>query len=73
MRHTHFSRRLDSNGRLVIPVRLREELGLQVGHEYTFYTHEQNGKTYLCIECSKGNDELENAKRLLEAAGYEIG
>ena len=30
MLETKYSRRLDSNGRLVIPIRLREEMGLEV-------------------------------------------
>ena len=70
---TQHSRRLDSLGRLVIPKRLRETYGLQEGTEYTFYAHEHEGKMYLCIEVAKeGEQELQKAKELLAAAGYEV-
>ena len=44
MKKTKYSRKLDANGRLVIPSKLREEVGLELGETYTFYTYERNGK-----------------------------
>lgn len=70
MNDTQYSRRLDSTGRLVIPKKLRDSLGLTPGTEYTFYTHSFEGKTYLCVEC--GDSAIEQAKKLLEAEGYSV-
>lgn len=69
MRETEYSRRLDSSGRLVIPSKLREELRMEVGDEYSFFIHEVNGRTYLCVECFRKEDEIERAKRVLKEAG----
>lgn len=72
MKETEYSRRLDSSGRLVIPSKLREELKMEVGDDYVFYIHELKGKTYLCIECYRKEDEIERAKRILAEAGIKI-
>lgn len=72
MRETEYSRRLDSSGRLVIPSKLREELLMETGDEYSFYIHEQEGRTYLCVECFRKEDEIERAKRILAQAGIKI-
>ena len=71
MQITEFSRKMDTTGRLVIPIRLRETLGLEIGHEYSFFIHEENGKRYLCIECPE-NTALEKAKQFLEEHGYKV-
>ena len=71
MQITEFSRKLDTTGRLVIPIRLREAMGLEIGQEYSFYTHEENGKKYLCIECPV-TQKLEEAKALLKKYGYKV-
>lgn len=72
MKQTEYARRLDSNGRLVIPSALRDELNIQAGDTFDFFTHEQNGKTYLCIECYRVEDEIEKAKRILREAGFTV-
>ena len=72
MRETEYSRRLDSSGRLVIPSKLREELQMEVGDEYSFYIHEHEGRTYLCVECFRKENEIEKAKRILREAGFEL-
>ena len=72
MRETEYSRRLDSSGRLVVPSKLREELRMEVGDEYAFFIHEQDGKTYLCVECYRKENEIERAKRILAEAGIKI-
>lgn len=70
MIETTFSRKLDSMGRLTIPIRLREEVGLIIGETYDFYKLvEKDGTTYLCIKCG---DPLAEAKRKLAEAGYSI-
>lgn len=69
MKETEFCRRVDSSGRLVIPSKLREQLKIESGDEYTFYVHEENGRTYLCVECFRIEDEIEKAKRVLREAG----
>lgn len=72
MRETEYSRRLDSSGRLVIPVKLREELRMETGDEYSFFIHEDGGRTYLCVECFRKEDEIERAKRILAQAGIKF-
>lgn len=69
MLDTQYARKLDSSGRLVIPARLREELGLHQGDLCQFYLHEENGKRYLCVEVE---NEIEQAKRMLEENGYKV-
>ena len=69
MKQTEYARRLDSNGRLVIPAALRDELNIQAGDTFDFFIHAHNGKTYLCIECYRVEDEIEKAKRVLREAG----
>ena len=70
MIETTFSRKLDSMGRLTIPIRLREEVGMEIGETYTFYKHvDTDGTAYLCIKCG---DPLAEAKRKLAEAGYSI-
>lgn len=60
-------------GRIMLPKRLREELGLKEGTEYTFYTHEdEQGKKFLCIECPGiSSATLEEARRLVKKYGLE--
>ena len=69
MQATEWCRRLDSSGRLVIPSKLREQLFMNVGDTYTFFLHEQDGKTYLCVECFNVEDEILRAQRILRQAG----
>lgn len=73
MRITKYSRKLDTMGRIMLPKRLREELGLKEGTEYTFYTHEDDrGRRFLCIECPEVNpDMLEEARRLVKKYGLK--
>ena len=69
MTKTQYARRLDTMGRLVIPSRLREEFSLAVGDTLEFFWHEENGKTYLCIECPEQETELQKALKVLEKNG----
>lgn len=72
MQQLDYSRKMDTTGRLVIPIRLREELNMQIGKEYQFFKHIENGKVYLCVECSEYLNDIEKAKELLKKEGYEI-
>lgn len=74
MQSTGFSRKLDSTGRLVIPTKLREQMGLMVGQDYDFYTLEtDDGRKFICIECP-GIDEktLEEARRIVAKYGMKF-
>lgn len=53
MLKTEFARKLDSTGRLVIPSKLRDYLGMETGQLFTFYIQkeEENGDVYLCVKC----------------------
>ena len=64
---TKYERRIDSAGRILLPIRLREELGLEVNTSCKFYKHVHDGKLYLCIECPDYDlqSEIEKAKQLL--------
>ena len=72
MKQTEYSRRVDSSGRIIIPSQLRDQLDIRPGDTHEFYIHEHQGKTYLCIECFRVEDEVEKAKRILREAGIEI-
>lgn len=71
MEQTKYSRILDSTGRLVIPAKLRAQLGIAAEQPYDFYIHEHEGATYLCIKAA-GNDKIQEAIKLLEEAGMKI-
>lgn len=72
MVHTEYARKVDTNGRVIIPSQLRDQLDIRPGDAVEFFIHEENGKTYLCIECYRVEDEIEKAKRVLEAAGFSL-
>ena len=69
MTDTGLSRKIDGNGRIIIPVDLREELKIKPGDVYEFFTMEKDGHTFLCIECFNLEDPIERAKKLLREAG----
>jgi len=48
---------------------LRDELDIRPGDTHEFYIHEHEGKTFLCIECFRVENEVEKAKRILREAG----
>lgn len=72
MKETEYTRRLDSSGRLVIPSKLREELRMEIGDEYTFFIHDEGSRKFLCVECFRTESELEWAKRILKEAGIKV-
>lgn len=75
MEATEYSRKLDSYGRLSIPIKLREKLGMQQDDEFDFFIHKENGKTYLCVECTGAEAmelSMEAVKAYLASRGYDI-
>lgn len=72
MLETGFARKLDSSGRLVIPIKLRERLNLKIGEVLPFLIHEEHNKVYLCIECKNTKTELDEAIAILRKSGYQI-
>lgn len=69
MKQTEHSRKVDSNGRVIIPSQLRDQLDIRPGDLMEFCIHEHEGRTYLCFECPRVEDEIEKAKRILREAG----
>lgn len=69
-----FSRKLDSMGRIMIPIRLRDRFGLVSGQEYNFTVLEHDGRVYIGIDCGASADHsaLEDAIKLLEANGMSV-
>ena len=63
---------MDSSGRLVVPSPLRELLDLRIGDICNFFIHEDKGRTFLCVECPRLENEIERAKRILRENGIEV-
>lgn len=55
MEKTKYARKVDAMGRITIPIRLREQTGIEIGEVYEYFIFEINGKKYLCIECPDQN------------------
>jgi len=72
MKQTEYARKVDSNGRVIIPSQLRDQLDIRPGDALDFYIHEEGGRTYLCFECFRVEDEIEKAKRILREAGVKL-
>ena len=71
MAESTYSRKLDAMGRIMIPVRLRDQLGLITGREYSFEVRWIDGRNYICIDCGL-NTELEKAMKLVQNAGLKV-
>ena len=58
----------------MIPVRLREQMGMVSGQEYYFSTCEDEGRKYICIDCGPSSDaqSLEQAIQILQKNGMTI-
>ena len=66
-----FTRKLDSMGRIMIPIRLRERFNLTSGQTYTLETRKIDGHNYICIDCGV-DTELEDAMKAVQNAGFKI-
>lgn len=64
------TRKMDGNGRIMIPIRMREKAGMKVGETYPFEIRYLDGHTYICIDCGEDN-EVSRAMKILEKAGIE--
>lgn len=69
-----YARKLDTTGRIMIPVRLREQMGMLPGEEYEFVVLEQNGHRYLAIDCGAIEDStaLEEALKIVRRSGLRV-
>lgn len=72
MVQTEYARKIDSTGRVILPSKLREQLKLEIGDIVDFYIHEQDGRTFLAIECPRVENKVEAAKRVLREAGIQV-
>ena len=72
MKKTDYARKVDANGRVIIPSELRNQLCISNGDLLEFFIHEHDGRTFLCVECSNLESEIEKAKRILREAGIKI-
>lgn len=52
LEETKYARKVDAMGRITIPIRLREQTGIEIGEIYQYsILIDENNKKYLCIEC----------------------
>lgn len=51
-----YRRKLDGMGRIMIPVKLREKVKMQIGKEYDFALREEEGRWYIMIDCGPTSD-----------------
>lgn len=74
MQSTNYSRKLEKTGRLMIPSKLREEMGMIPGEEYSFSILTKDGHKYICIDCGipKTKTSLEEAMRIVQESGMRI-
>ena len=72
MKLTEYSRKVDANGRIIIPSQLRDLLDIRPTDLLDFYIHEEDNRTFLCVECFRVEDEIEKAKRVLREAGIQV-
>lgn len=61
-------------GRIMIPVKLRDKMGLVTGQEYDFITLEKDGRSYICIDCGPAQRvrDIEEAIRIIKANGMKV-
>lgn len=74
MAESTFSRKLDSSGRIMIPVKLREQVGLVVGEEYSFSVLEKDNRRFICIDCGPitNGPSLEEAINIVQTSGLKV-
>lgn len=62
-------------GRIVLPIRLREELNLMVGETYTFHeiVDEQTGEIYLAVKSCRDIADLVDMNILPASVLNDIG
>lgn len=73
IKKTEFARKVDTNGRVIIPSDLRDELDIRPGDllDFCIYEH-QDGRTFLAFECARAESEISRARRILREAGIKF-
>lgn len=74
MKAENTTRRLDNLGRITIPKALRSRLQIPDGAELEFFTHKNNGITYICladVNAKKKSDASAALEVLKEKYTYE--
>lgn len=69
---TEYQRKVDKIGRLVIPSKLRNHLGIEPDKEYDFFIIEDSNRKFLAIEVYEGDYEAFIYKRKLREKGYIV-
>lgn len=75
MEETSYSRKLEKTGRLMIPIKLREEMNMVSGKEYHFFKYiDEDGRRFVCIDCGLPDTQMtvEQAIQIIQARGLKI-
>lgn len=60
MKKTPYARRMDQAGRVIIPVKLRNEVGIKTGDLVEFFvTKDEEGNAWLCIPFGNSKNEIQ--------------
>ena len=60
-------------GRITLPVKLREQYGLETGLECPIFLHEDAGRVFICFQAPPAAvKELEEAMRIIEKLGLKV-
>jgi bifunctional DNA-binding transcriptional regulator/antitoxin component of YhaV-PrlF toxin-antitoxin module len=72
MKEHKYARKLETTGRIMIPSKIREKVGLVPGKEYAFSLLKRDGRMFICIDCGDVPDELTQAVQLIEKNGMKV-
>lgn len=74
MQATQYARKLEKNGRLMIPIELRKQMNMVPSKEYSFYTCVDDGRKFICIDCGPEIDDaaLKQAIQIIQESGMKI-
>lgn len=66
LKKTAYARKIDAMGRIMIPSKLRDELGIQGGDiMHTYFLTNDDGSKFICFKIPDVSDEIEKARALL--------
>lgn len=66
LKKTAYARKIDAMGRIMIPVKLRNELQIQGGDiMHTYFLTDDDGARFICFKVPDAADEIEKARALL--------
>lgn len=63
IKKTDYARKVEDTGRVIIPAKLRTALGIEPGDILDYYILSEDGKTYLCMDCTMA---VSRAQQLLD-------